>query len=128
MFDFYERRKIKQWLYSWPFLIILIVVSILLSHGVWEVFKQERQTRINKNQRLTHLEELEIRKNALQEEINRLNTERGVEEEIRQKFEVAKEGEEVIVIVDPPLSDSFSEDEISKNLFRNLIESVIFWR
>ena len=34
------------------------------------------------------------------EEIARLDTERGVEEEVRNKFEVSKEGEGVIVLLD----------------------------
>ena len=128
MFDFYERRRIKQWLYSWPFLIVLIITSIFLAHGVWGVYQQERLTRVIKNQRLTHLEELEIREDALQEEINRLNTERGIEEEIRQKFEVAKEGEGVIVIVEPPLNGSEADKEAHISIFNRLSRMIIFWR
>ncbi|MFC1733185.1 septum formation initiator family protein [candidate division KSB1 bacterium] len=128
MFDFYERRKIKQWLYSWPFLVVLVVVSVFLTHGVWGVYQQEHITRINKNQRLTHLEELEIREKALQKEINRLSTERGIEEEIRQKFEVAKEGERVIVIVEPPVNGSGAGKETKLNIFERLSNVVIFWR
>ena len=127
MFDFYEKRKIKQWIYSWPFLVLLVVISVFLAHGVWGVYQQELQTRINKNQRLTHLKELEVRKSALQDEINRLSTERGIEEEIRQKFEVAKEGESVIVIVEPP-NDSYTEEGDYRGVIQRVIDTVIFWR
>ncbi|NQV93445.1 septum formation initiator family protein [Candidatus Kaiserbacteria bacterium] len=127
MFDFYEKRKIRQWLYSWPFLILLIIMSIFLTHGVWGVYQQEVQTRVNKNQRVAHLEELEVRRNALQDEINRLNTERGIEEEIRQKFEVAKEGEGVIVIVEPPSSLEV-EEEVYYGVLKRFTDMVIFWR
>jgi len=128
MFDFYERRKIRQWLYSWPFLVVLIITSIFLAHGVWGVYQQERLTRINKNQRLAHLEGLEVREDALKEEIDRLNTDRGIEEEIRQKFEVAKEGEGVIVIVEPP-SDSFeTNNRPHNNIFSRFYNVIIFWR
>ena len=128
MFDFYERRRIKRWLYSWPFLIVLIVASGSLLNGVWGVYQQERQTRINRNQRLTHLEELKIREGALKEEIDRLNTGRGIEEEIRQKFEVAKEGERVIVIVDPPENGPGFEVEEPKNQFEKFLGAIMFWR
>ena len=124
MFDFYEQRKIRQWLYSWPSLFVLAVLCILLIPGVFEVYQQERETRVNKNQQLSHLEELIEREEALQEEIDRLNTERGVEEEIRQKFEVAKEGERVIVIVDTPEVSS-AEDRSQGieflRIFKNLL-------
>lgn len=128
MFDFYERRKIKQWLYSWPFLIILIFISVLLIRGVSEVYQQERITRVNKNQRIEYLEELENREDALQKEIDRLNTGRGVEEEIRQKFEVAKEGEEVIVIVEPPLNGSGVEIGTEESVFKRFFEVIMFWK
>ncbi|MBI2617970.1 septum formation initiator family protein [Candidatus Kaiserbacteria bacterium] len=120
MFDFYERRKIRQLLYSWPSLIVLIALSVLLVPGVFEVYQQEKETRINKNQRLSHLEGLTVREEALQEEIDRLNTERGVEEEIRQKFEVAKEGERVIVIVDTPKATETEENSRNSGFFKKL--------
>ena len=128
MFNFYERRKIRQRLYSWPSLLVLIVASAFLMNGVWGVFQKERQTSINKSQRLAHLEELEIRENSLKEEIDRLNTERGIEEEIRQEFGVAKEGEEVIVIVDLPLNGSDFGIEESRSRFERFLGAIIFWR
>lgn len=128
MFDFYERRKIKQWLYSWSFFVVLLIASVFLTHGVWGVYQKERQTRINKQQRLAHLDELNTRREALEKEINQLSTERGIDEEIRQKFEVAMEGEEVIVIVDPPLNGSLSNITESKNTFERFLGAVMFWR
>ena len=51
----------------------------------------------------------------LEEEIERLSTERGVEEEIRSKFDVARAGEQVLVIVDAKEEDVLleSEEEVS---------------
>ena len=128
MFDFYERRKIRQWLYSWPSFVILLAVSVFLAHGVWGVYQQERITRINKNQRSAYLEELKGRKTALEEEMARLNTDRGVEEEIRQKFEVAKEGEKELVIVDPPDRSSGAGDQTKEGLWNRILSAVTFWR
>jgi len=125
MFDFYERGKIKQWLYSWPSLIVLVITSAFVLHGVWGVYQQERITRINKNQRLTHLNDLERREEALQAEIDQLSTERGIEEEIRQKFEVAKEGEEVIVIVEAP-SDVYTKGDAQREGFwRRFLDLIL---
>ena len=128
MFDFYEKRKIKQRLYSWPSLIFLIIVSIFLTHGVWGVFQKEHQTSLIRKQRLSHLEELKTREDVLVKEINRLNTDRGIEEEIRQKFEVARPGEEVIVIVEQPLNPSLTQIEGSTGLLGGLLSFIIFWR
>ncbi len=128
MFDFYERRKIKQWVYSWPTVIFLVVIAGFLLNGVWGVYLKERQTRINKQQRSVYLDGLEVRKDALGGEINRLNTERGVEEEIRKKYEVAKEGEKIIVIIEPPSSDTEYNIRESKSWFDRFLRSVMFWR
>ncbi len=128
MFDFYERRKIKQWLYSWSFLAVLFISSTFIAHGVWGVYQKERQTRINKNQQLTYLEGLKVRQEALEEEITGLNTERGIEEEIRQKFEVAKEGENVIVIVESPVNRLLVDIKKNESIFKKLLGAVLFWK
>jgi len=46
------------------------------------------------------LNSLNKRDDALSIELNKLSTERGLEEEIRHKFEVGKKGERLIVLVD----------------------------
>lgn len=128
MFDFYERRKIKQRLFSWPAIVVLIILCVWLIRGVWDVYMQERQTRINKDQRLSHLEELQEREYALQTEIDRLNTDRGIEAELRQKLEVAKEGEQVIVLLDAPEIPSGGQAGEPEGFFARMLGTVIFWR
>jgi len=103
MLEFHERRKLKRLLYSKVTLVVLLVVAALLLHSVWNVYQKEHGTRIIKAKRLEELNSLRGREAALQAEIDRLNTSRGVEEEIRKKFEVVREGESVIVIIDAPV-------------------------
>lgn len=56
--------------------------------------------RLSKSLReLAHLQEREMK---LQGEIVRLGTERGQEEEVRSRYEVARPGEKVIIVVDAP--------------------------
>ena len=62
---------------------------------------------------------LEIRKKALEEKVEYLSSERGLEAEMRRQFDVALPGEQVVVIVEgesdrnevQPLSTSTSQDE-----------------
>ena len=57
--------------------------------------------------------QLKQREYNLKEKVQALKTERGVEEEVRNKFGFVKEGEEVIVIVEPPIgaaTGSIKED------------------
>jgi cell division protein FtsB len=120
MLDFYEKRKIRTILYSKPVLILLAAVIAMLSYSVWGVYIKERETLAKKNQRAAVLEELVEREQILEEEINRLNTARGIDEELRSKFEVAKDGEKVIVIVDGKEQDETERTTEKKSLFERI--------
>lgn len=100
MLEFYEKRKLKRFLYSWPSIVVLLVILFFLLSSVWDVFKIENDTRAKRAERNSVLSELEERNGVLSAEVSRLKTDRGVEEEIRSKFEVSKKGEGVVVIID----------------------------
>ena len=123
MFGFHEKRKLKQILYSRLTVVLLAVVVIFLGAQVWDVFQKERSTAEKKEQQKRELSELEERERLLQEEIERLETRVGLESEIRGKFEVGREEEGLIVVVDP------LEEEIVSNDFkrRSLWQRVLSW-
>jgi len=54
--------------------------------------------------------ELEARKNALQADLDALNTPRGQDAAIREAFGVARPGEEVIVVVPPATTTATSSE------------------
>ena len=118
--DFHEKRKIKRLLYSKPTLIILALLVIWLSFNVFGMYKKERDTRLRRIEQREVLDELEGREESLREEIERLSTERGIEEEVRSKFEVGKEGEEVVIIVDNPDDEDVNKKEIEKTFLQKI--------
>ena len=120
MFDFYEKRKARNIVYSKPMLVILAILVIAFMYSVYGALEKERETRVVKNQRAAVLEELSEREEVLQLEIDRLNTEKGIEAEIRSKFEVAKDGEEVIVIVEAPSGEEPRSNEEKGGFFQRL--------
>ena len=122
MFDFYERRKMRNVVYSKPVLILFLGVSIFMLYSVWGVFEKEKDTRVKKNQRAAILADLEEREEVLRDEIERLNTEKGIEEEIRSKFEVAKDGEKVIVIVEPPEEVNTTDIKQKRGLIKRILD------
>ena len=115
MFDFHEKRRMGNLVYSKISLFFLLVIIFLLAYTIWGVYQKERETQIKKTQRAQVLIEIEERERVLEEEIERLSTERGVEQEIRSKFDVARAGEQVLVIVDAKEEDVLleSEEEVS---------------
>ena len=49
-----------------------------------------------------------------------MNTERGLEEELRQKFDVGRAGEGLVVLIDPP--ESVEQKEIlEKTLWQKIV-------
>lgn len=122
MLGFHEKRKIRNILYSKPVLVILGLVVLFFLSTVWGAFKKERDTQKIKEQRIEVLESLEEREGILSKEIDRLDTERGVEEEIRAKFEVARGGEGVIVIVNSKDNEEASITPKKKSLWGKMLD------
>ena len=100
MLEFQEKIKLKKLLYSKITLFILIIVTIFLLNAVWDVYKKQGITKANLVKTATSLGALQVREKTLSSEIQRLNTESGKEEEVRDKYGLVRPGEEVIVIVD----------------------------
>lgn len=110
MKEFRQKHIIKQRIYSKPVIFLLIVILIFIANGTWNVFKKSHQS----NQKLIiaeeNLVELEKKRDTITEEIKRLETNVGVEEEIRSKFDLAREGEKTIVIVDEEVVEVQAEE------------------
>lgn len=100
MREFQERKKRKRRLYSIWSLLILLVVMVLFAKGVYGVYEKEKSTKIELERLELQKADLESRYNSISKESNNLKTDSGVESVIREKFDVAKEGEGVIVIID----------------------------
>lgn len=122
MFDFHEKRKFKRLLYSKATLMILGLVIVWLSFVVWSMYKKERDTGIKRMVQREILNEMRERETTLQNEIDRLNTEKGIEEEIRSKFEVGKEGEKVIIVVNNPKEKSALKAGLKKSFWQKLFD------
>ena len=115
----------RNLVYSKISLFFLLVIIFLLAYTIWGVYQKERETQIKKTQRAQVLIEIEERERVLEEEIERLSTERGVEEEIRSKFDVARAGEQVLVIVDAKEEDVLLESEEEASAWQRFL---IFFR
>lgn len=84
----------------WMGIIFLIGLAVLLSGSTWEVYQKEHEAQEELDAARMKKDDLEKRKEQLSGDLKALGTERGMEAEFRERFPVAKEGEEVIVLVD----------------------------
>ena len=100
MFPFNQKRKIQNVLFSKLMIVVILILTVFLGKSVYERFIVERDMSSRRIDVETDLKELRERKEALEERVEYLKDESGIEAEIRKHFDVAKEGEQVVIIVD----------------------------
>ncbi|MCK4386955.1 MAG: hypothetical protein KAV41_02655 [Candidatus Pacebacteria bacterium] len=98
-YDIKKRNKFGKIIYSWPILILLAALIILAGKNVFEVYKNEHTSRLNREKSEKVLMSLEERNDFIVSGIETLRTEKGIEAEIRNKFRVVKEGEQLAIII-----------------------------
>ncbi|MEX0933668.1 MAG: septum formation initiator family protein [Candidatus Paceibacterota bacterium] len=94
-----EKRKWRMRLFSRITIAGLLFFLLFIAHATWGVFGKFLETQRNKIRAQENVAELLKREAVLVGEIEYLKTTRGVEEEIRENFGFAKEGEGVVIIV-----------------------------
>lgn len=122
MLEFQEKRKLRNFLYSKTTLFILIILIILVANAAWGVYKKQKLSKENLAQTANVLGGLQAREKMLSSEIEKLKTEAGKEEEIREKYGLVKPGEEVIVVFNETNSDNLDQDLSKNSLWQKIKE------
>ena len=100
MKDFKRKKLIKNVLFSYATLFVLGVFIALMSLSVFVRFTVEREMSMRRVEAERELKELKMRAAALESKVDYLEDDRGMEAEIRGRFDVVKEGEQVVIILD----------------------------
>ena len=98
---FQANKTGRQIIYDRLILLALLLVFLVVSRGVWLLWNKNAIARDNLISSEVHLKQLEERKRMLESKLSKIQTPRGLEEEIRTNFSVVKPGEKVINIIDP---------------------------
>lgn len=117
MITILQKKRYERALYSKPTIFLLIILVIFLGKAVLNVYEKAQNTKENLELAQVELDVLKARGTLLEDKISVLGTPKGIEAEIRDKFNVVKEGESVIVIV---------EGELNGNE-HNGVEGKSFW-
>ncbi|NQV88209.1 MAG: hypothetical protein HQ402_01460 [Parcubacteria group bacterium] len=112
MLEFQKKRKISQKLYSGITVIILVFVVVFLARASWDVFQKQKESEGDAKIVLERLNDLQNKEKTLRSQIEWLNTKTGTEEVIRQKFNVAKDGEKIVVIIDSDNKETTTPEKI----------------
>lgn len=100
MKEFQERTKIKRKKRSKILLLFMFLIFVFLTRGAFSAYSKERDSRIEVERVQKEKDALDKRYTVISEQSDALKSDIGIETEIRNKFDVVKEGEGVIVIVD----------------------------
>ncbi|HWO07095.1 MAG TPA: septum formation initiator family protein [Candidatus Paceibacterota bacterium] len=102
MATFQQRRDPLRLMWRRLGAIFMLVIIAVALRGVWGVYQKAQESAVLRAEAEAKLAELKDREHQLRTDIANLKSERGIEAELRERYDVAGEGEGVIVIVEPP--------------------------
>jgi len=100
MLEFYKQKQWWTVLYSPVVIVGLLLAVVVLGREVYERYTIEREMASRRVEVERRVEELKERRDTLDEKVQYLSHERGIEAEMRRNFDVAQEGEKVVIILD----------------------------
>lgn len=99
-------------------IVVLLVICIILGASVFKIAKKYIHAKSIRDDYQQELEQVKKHEADLQKNIAALSTERGKEEEIRDRYRVVKQGEQMILIVNN--TDEQLEAEIEHSFWKKI--------
>lgn len=103
-------------------LLVLLLLSFTSSFAVYDRYVIEREMAERRQSKETQLQAMEEQRDILKERVEYLKGDQGIESEIRKYFDVALEGEKVVVLI----GESTTEDDVSTDKVN--LESESWWQ
>lgn len=95
----FKKNNYKFW-HSPIVLLLLFCFFIFFAYNIINLVETERETHKKKEVILEEINNLKKKEMILSSNLAKIDTEEGVEEIIRDKYQVTKEGEKMIIIID----------------------------
>ena len=118
MRDFKQKKKIRNRIYSKGVLAVLGVAAVFLGNATWNVYQKYREADEKTAIAQAQLYKLNTREEQLSDSLVSLKTDIGVEKELREKFGVVKEGEQMILIVNKQEGNSEESSNEHQNIWQ----------
>lgn len=87
-------------------LLILATLVVIAASSLWSTFRKQQESAELRREAELRLEDLVERSDQLNAKLARLETDRGKEEALRERYELGRKGEGLIVIVDTPVPEA----------------------
>ena len=120
----YKKKNQNNFLYSPIVLILLFILLGFLIYKVIGLVKKEKETAEKKEMVLDKINNLRERQADLSKDIDKFKTEAGIEDAIREKYQVVKQGEKMVVIVDSDKNKSSEPVKNKKHGFLNWLRGL----
>lgn len=121
MTNFQGNKKIGDLLCSKLALIILFVVLILFTRGMWGMHVKEKETGKKLEDLSAEFDLLVDRRDTRLAEVEKLDSSEGIEDELRRFLPIVREGERVIIITGPEEEEEEPVEETHQNFFYRIL-------
>ncbi|OGG41609.1 hypothetical protein A2837_00440 [Candidatus Kaiserbacteria bacterium RIFCSPHIGHO2_01_FULL_46_22] len=110
-------------------IIFLLGLSIMFAFAVHDRYVVERDMADRRAKSEAELERETDRRSELEKKVEKLNSEQGIESEIRKNFDVAREGETVVVLVeeDRSMIEPLPLSSQKLPIWRRFLNFIIPW-
>jgi len=125
MINFQRKRVWRNIVQSKPVLILLGILILIFVWNILGFWSKMEETSKNKKTVEDKVVALKQQKEKLSSDINSLETDQGKEKLFRENFGLAKEGENMIVVVEdknPPATPKTASSSGFFSFFRNLFK------
>ena len=100
MFDFHQKRKLKTVFGSRVTQGVILVVAFFILLSAYNRYLIAREMAERRATVESEISTLEERREILETQVQYLSNERGIESEMRRQFDIAREGEQVVIILE----------------------------
>jgi len=123
-----RKYRIRRFFGSGVAFFVTLTLFIVLAQAAVGMYSKSREAQEKRDDALAELRRLEARETDLQTEISRLSSDRGIEEELRDRYFVAREGERVAVIrTDLIAQQQNTSRPEEKGFWKKVFSAVVFW-
>jgi cell division protein FtsB len=116
MAEFQTKKPVKKMWHSPLMLFVLLFVLLIFMYNMVGLVEKQQDS-INKHKiALAEVESIQKREEEMNLIISKLNTEQGIEEALRDKYHLVKQGEKMVVIVN---QEANATDAVTQNVPKN---------
>lgn len=98
--EFQEKKTMRKMFFSTPVLIVTVILSLWMIYGTISAFLTLKDLSQKNKELSAKIEDIKKSRAELEQKLNLMNTEYGVDLEARKNFNLKKPEEEVILFVD----------------------------